>query len=173
MKLPAFIYRSERVGKGGKFFSVYKWRTMILNADKLTQFATPEVYTKHGRFLRKTKIDEFLQLINVLKGEMSLIGPRPDFQSTYDVMPDYAKKILLSVKPGCTSLSSIHFADEEKLLQEAGEDKYKNYYTKVKPAKILLDTFYIQNHCLLLDLAILYMTAKLIVKELFRELFSK
>ena len=134
-----------------------------------TSFASEEHYTKWGRFLRKIKADEFLQLANVLKGEMTLVGPRPDFQETYDVMPDYAKKTLLSIKPGCTSLSSIHFADEEKLLQEAGEDKYKNYYTKVKPAKILLDTFYIQNRCFLLDVAILYMTMKLIVKALFKK----
>lgn len=132
-----------------------------------TSFAEGEYYTKWGRFLRKIKADEFLQLINVLKGEMTLVGPRPDFQESYDVMPDYAKNIILSVKPGCTSLSSIHFFDEEKLLQEAGEDKYKNYWTKIKPAKILLDTFYIQNRCLLLDIAILYMTAKKVIKSVF------
>jgi len=133
-----------------------------------TSFADEEHYTRFGRFLRKVKIDEFLQLINVLKGEMTLVGPRPDFQETYDVMPDYAKEIILSVKPGCTSLSSIHFFDEEKLLQEAGEDKYKNYWTRVKPAKILLDTFYIQNKCLLLDLAIIYITIKKMIKSLFK-----
>lgn len=131
-----------------------------------TSFAEEEHYTKWGKFLRKIKADEFLQVINVLKGEMTLVGPRPDFQETYDVMPDYAKKTLLSVKPGCTSLASVHFFDEERLLQEAGEDKYKNYWTKVKPAKILLDTFYIQNRCWLLDLAILYMTAKKVIKSL-------
>ena len=131
-----------------------------------TSFAEQEHYTKHGRFLRKIKADEFLQLINVLKGEMTWCGPRPDFQETYDVMPDYAKKILLSVKPGCTSISSIHFFDEERLLQEAGEEKYKNYWTQIKPAKILLDTFYIQNKCVLLDLAILWMTFKKVIRAL-------
>ena len=100
-----------------------------------------------------------------MKGDLNLVGPRPDFREAYDVMPDYAKKTILSVKPGLTSLSSIHFFDEESLLQEAGEDKYKNYWTKVKPAKILLDTFYIQNKCWLLDLAIIYMTFKKIIYE--------
>ena len=132
-----------------------------------TDFAGEEHYTKYGKFLRKIKADEFVQIINVLKGEMVLIGPRPDFQTAYDVMPEYAKKILLSVKPGCTSLSSIHFYDEEQLLQEAGEDKYKNYWTKVKPAKILLDTFYIQNKCILLDLTILWLTFKKVIMSLF------
>ena len=165
MKLPSFIYRSERVGKGGKPFSLYKIRTMKVGTR--ISFASQEHYTRFGRFLRKIKADEFLQLFNVLKGEMSLVGPRPDFQESYEIMPDYAKKVLLSVKPGCTSLSSVHFFDEEKLLQEAGEDKYKNYYTRIKPAKILLDTFYIQNKCVFLDLAILWITAKKVIKALF------
>ena len=134
-----------------------------------TSFASGEHYTRFGKFLRKTKIDEFVQLVNVLKGEMSLVGPRPDFQEAYDIMPDYAKKTILSVKPGCTSLSSIHFADEEKLLQEAGEEKYRNYYTKIKPAKILLDTFYIQNKCFLLDIAVLWLTFKKVISSLFNK----
>ena len=166
MKLPNWIYRSERIGKNGKPFSVLKIRTMKLGIK--TNFVEEEHYTKYGKFLRKVKADEFLQLINVVKGEMRLVGPRPDFQEMYDVMPDYAKKILLSIKPGCTSLSSIHFFDEEKLLQEAGEDKYKNYYTQIKPAKILLDTFYIQNKCLLLNLAILWMTFKKVIQSVFK-----
>src|SRR3990167_348361 len=116
MKLPIWIFRSERIGKNGKRFSLLKIRTMKLGTK--TSFAGEEHYTKYGRFLRKIKADEFLQLINVLKGQMSLVGPRPDFQEAYDVMPDYAKKTLLSVKPGCTSLSSIHFFNEEQLLQE-------------------------------------------------------
>ena len=164
MDLPNWIFRSDRVGKDGKVFSVYKIRTMKLGTK--TSFAEEEHYTRFGRFLRKIKADEFLQIINVLKGDMRLVGPRPDFQEAYDIMPDYAKKILLAIKPGCTSLSSVHFFDEERLLQEAGEDKYKNYYTRVKPAKILLDTFYIQNRCVLLDLAILWMTFKKVVKSL-------
>ena len=163
MKIPNFLYRSERIGKNGKPFSLYKLRTMKLGTK--TNFATEEVYTRFGRFLRKYKLDELPQIINWLKRDINLVGPRPDFQEAYDVMPDYAKKIILSVKPGLTSLSSIHFFDEESLLQEAGEDKYKNYWTKIKPAKILLDTFYIQNKCWPLDLAIIYMTFKKIIYE--------
>ena len=167
MNLPSWIFRSDRVGKNGKTISVLKIRTMKIGTK--TSFAEEEYYTRFGKFLRKVKADEFLQLINVLKGEMSLVGPRPDFQEAYDVLPDYAKKTILSVKPGCTSLSSIHFFDEERLLQEAGEDKYKNYWTRVKPAKILLDTFYIQNKCVLLDLAILWLTFKKVIKAVFNK----
>lgn len=165
MKLPNIIYRSERIGKNGKPFSLYKFRTMKLGTK--TTFANKEVYTKYGKFLRKYKLDELPQLFNVLKGDLRVVGPRPDFQETYNVMPDYAKKVILSIKPGLTSLSSVHFFDEEILLQEAGEDKYKNYWTRVKPAKILLDTFYIQNRCWPLDLAIIYLTIKKILYAAF------
>lgn len=134
-----------------------------------TSFATEETYTKYGKFLRKYKLDELPQVFNVLKGDLRIVGPRADFQESYDVMPDYAKKILLSIKPGLTSLSSIHFFDEEKLLQEAGEEKYKNYWTRVKPAKILLDTFYIQNRDIFLDLWIIWRTCILIIKVAFKK----
>lgn len=165
MKLPSFIYRSERIGKNGKPFSLYKFRTMKMGIK--TSFADEEVYTKYGKFLRKYKIDELLQIINWLKGDMSLVGPRPDFQETIELLPDHVKKTLLSVKPGLTSISSVHFFDEERILQEAGEDKFKNYYLRVKPAKILLDVFYIQHKCFLLDLSILWLTFKKIVHEAF------
>ena len=167
MKLPSWIYRSDRIGLHGKIFSVYKIRTLIPNADKLTQFATPEVYTRFGRFLRRTKLDEFLQIVNVLRGNMSLVGPRPDFQESYDIMPDYVKEKILSVKPGMTSLASIYFYDEEELLQKEG-DKLKNYWTIIKPIKILLDCFYVENKCFLLDLVILWLTFKKVIKSFFK-----
>ena len=160
----SILYKQARVGKNGKLFTLYKLRTLKPTDRK---FAQPEEYTRFGHTLRKYKIDELPQLWNVLKGDMCIIGPRPDVQAAYDIMPEHARNTILSVKPGLTSLASIHFHDEEKLLQEAGEDKYKTYYTRIKPAKVLLDTFYIQNKCLLLNIAILYMTAKLIVKKLF------
>lgn len=136
------------------------------NSDAITQFATPEVYTKYGHILRKYKIDELPQIINVLKGDMNIVGPRPDVQETYDIIPEYAKHKILSVKPGLTSLSSIYFYDEERLLQNQ-EDKLKTYWTKVKPAKILLDSFYVEHKCWILDLAIIYMTVKRIIHAAF------
>lgn len=164
MKLPNFIYRSERIGKNGKPFSLYKIRTL---KPTTKQFADKEIYTKHGQLLRKLKIDEMPQLFNVIKRDLNIVGPRPDFQSAYDVMPDWAKNKILSVRPGLTSLSSVYFYDEEQLLEKLGEDKFKNYYGIIKPAKILLDSFYVENKCWILDLAILYMTLKKIIRATF------
>ena len=169
MKLPSFIYRSERVGKNGRLFSAYKIRTLKEGVEKASSFAEQSQYLRFGRFLRKCKLDELPQLINVLKGEMSLVGPRPEETRAIEIIPEEVRKILLSAKPGLTSLASLYFYDEEKLLQEVGEDKYRNYWTKVKPAKILLDTFYVRNKCLLLDLAVLWMTFKKVIKSLFNK----
>ena len=165
MKLPSFIYRSERMGKGGKAFSLYKIRTLKPTKG---QFAREEEYTRFGKFLRKTKLDEFLQIFNILKGEMRLVGPRPDFKESYEFIPAYIREILLSVKPGLTSLASIHFYDEERLLKEIEKDEYRGYWMSVKPAKILLDVFYVKNRCFLLDVAVLYLTAKEFIKSFFK-----
>jgi lipopolysaccharide/colanic/teichoic acid biosynthesis glycosyltransferase len=162
MKLPSFIYRSERVGKNGKVFSLYKLRT--LKEDFRGNFANKGGYTKFGKFLRKTKLDEFLQIINVLKGEMSLVGPRPELPETINLIPKDIRKILLSVKPGCTSLASVHFYDEEFILQQSGNQN-GDYYSKIKPMKILLDVFYVQHRSFLLKLAILWETFKLVIKS--------
>lgn len=166
-KLPSFIYRSERVGKNGKPFSLYKIRTLIPNADKTTSFATPEVYTPFGRFLRKTKIDELPQMFNVLKRDLNIVGPRPDFQTYWDIAPDYVKDKILSKRPGLTSLASIYFHDEEELLQKA-EDKYKNYYTIIKPMKNTLDMFYIEHGDIFLDLWIIWRTFWVLLKKMFK-----
>ena len=159
----SILYQSQRIGKNGKPFTLYKLRTMIPNTDRTTQFATPEVYTKWGHTLRKYKIDELPQIFNWLRGDLNVVGPRPDTQNAYDVMPDYAKRKILNIKPGLTSLSSIYFYNEELLLQELGQDKFKNYYGIIKPAKILLDSFYVENKCFLLDLAIIWLTIKKII----------
>ena len=166
MKLPSFIYRSERVGLHGKPFSVYKIRTMKLGTK--TSFAGEEHYTKHGKFLRKTKIDEFLQLVNVLKGEMRLVGPRSNVQEYWDIAPEHVKKKILSTKPGLTSLASIMFHDEEFLLQ-GNEDKYKNYYTIIAPMKNSLDMFYVDYHDIFLDIWILFKTSLIIIKKIFQK----
>ena len=160
----SILYKQARVGKNGKLFTLYKLRTLKPTARK---FAQPEEYTRFGHTLRKYKIDELPQLWNVLKGDMCIIGPRPDVQAAYDIMPEHARKTILSVKPGLTSLSSVFFHDEEEILQGV-EDKYKNYYNIIRPAKVLLDTFYINHKCFLLDLAILYMTAKVLMKKFFK-----
>jgi len=162
MKLPKFIYRSERVGKNGKVFSALKIRTM---KETTTQFATEDVYTKYGKWLRKTKLDEIMQLINVFKGEMSIVGVRPELKEHIDLIPKETREILLSRKPGLTSLSSLHFIDEESIIQKGKNNEY-DYWVKIKPMKILLDVYYIQNRDFWLDIWIVWRTAILVLKSL-------
>src|ERR1051326_3877827 len=112
----SFFYRSERVGKHGALFTMYKIRTLTEGADT-SMFASQ--YTWSGRFLRKWRIDELPQLWNILKGDMALIGPRPEEARSLRHLPEDIQQKLLSVKPGLFGLSGIYFMDEEKLLQQS------------------------------------------------------
>jgi lipopolysaccharide/colanic/teichoic acid biosynthesis glycosyltransferase len=130
-------------------------------------FAAEGSYTWCGKFLRRYKMDELPQLINVLKGEMSLVGPRPEERRTLDAIPEDIKKTILSVKPGCTDLASLYFFDEERLL-EGSDDKTRDYWTKIKPIKFVLQAFYVENKCLSLNLWVAWTTFKRILKEIFK-----
>lgn len=155
------FYKAKRLGQNGKIFSMYKFRTMVENADTLghsssiTRDQDPRV-TKIGRFLRGSKLDELPQLINVIKGEMSFVGPRPE-------APEYIKYYTqnqlrtFSVKPGITGISQIENRDEEKKLR--GIDDVELYYTStLMPEKLKLDLWYVNNANLWLDLKILVKT---------------
>ena len=165
MRIPSWLYRSERIGRNGKRFSLYKIRT--LKEDFSGNYANEQGYTKYGKLLRKLKIDELPQVLNVLAGEMGIVGVRPELPEAIEIIPKEIRKILLSKKPGLTSLSSIHFSDEEFLLQMS-DDQARDYHEKIKPLKIALDVFYIQNKNWLLDLAIIYMTAKLMLRRILK-----
>lgn len=162
MRLPTFLYRSERIGKNGKVFSVYKIRTLKEGIDKTSSFAKDDQYLKYGKFLRKYKLDELGQILNILKGNMRIVGPRPELKESIHLIPKDIRDIILSVKPGLTSLASIHFFNEESMLGK--ENSHENYWTKIKPMKILLDVYYVQHRSFLLDWAIIYGTAKLLFK---------
>lgn len=166
MELPSWIYRSERIGRNSKRFSLYKIRT--LKEGFVGNYATEEGYTKWGRFLRKTKLDEIPQILNWLRGDIALVGPRPESPETINLIPKDLRKILLSVKPGLTSLSSVHFWDEEALIQKGTDNTY-DYYARIKPAKILLDVFYVQNKCFILKIAVLWMTLKVVLRAFFKK----
>ena len=159
----SWFYKSLRVGKGGKKFWMWKLKTLKDDFDKTNTFAKEESYTKWGHTLRKYKLDELPQFLNVLKGQMSLVGPRPEEERTLNAIPDEIRKQLLSVRPGMTSLASLHFYDEEAILKK-GEDIFRDYWVRIKPMKIMLDIFYIQNWNWLMDLGILLATFKKIVK---------
>jgi len=156
---PVF-YRGVRVGKQGKLFRPYKFRTMVDGAEKLGGSTTAEDdprITKVGRFLRKYKIDEFPQLINVLKGEMSFVGPRPELEEHVRCYNE-EEKVILSVKPGMTDYSCIKFISLDKVVGKENADEV--YIKKVRSEKNRLRVKYAKNHSFLEDL-------KIIIKSLF------
>ncbi|EEX48044.1 sugar transferase [Jonquetella anthropi] len=158
------IYKQKRVGLGERLFNVYKFRSMVTDADKaslLTVRADDRV-TRAGRFLRKTKLDELPQLFNVLIGNMSLVGPRPEVAKYVAFYPPEAKKLIFSVKPGITERASVEYKDENDLL-ECADDPEKTYIEKILPVKIRYSVAYAKSHTVLDDLKIIMATIKAIV----------
>ena len=156
------IYKSKRIGKNGREFLMYKFQTLKDSTDQISSFANEQEYTRYGKFLRKWKLDELPQLWNILKRDMNIIGPRPEEQKTIDIIPEDAKQILLSVRPGLSCLSSIYFFNEEEILLTS-KDPAKTYWEQIKPMKIMLDVFYVQNRSLLLRAFIIWQTLKRIL----------
>ncbi len=154
---PVF-YRARRVGKNGEEFCLYKFRTMVTDADKLGPAITAAGdtrITRVGGFLRRTKIDELPQLINVMKGEMGLVGPRPE-DPRYVALYTSEQREILQVRPGITSAASLTYRNEEKLLQ--GEQWEEIYQTEVLPAKLAIDLEYLRNRTLWSDLVLIVKT---------------
>jgi lipopolysaccharide/colanic/teichoic acid biosynthesis glycosyltransferase len=153
------IFRQERVGRRFRHFFIYKFRTMIQNAPRqggpITFGDDPRI-TRVGRVLRKTKIDELPQLFNVLKGDMSLVGPRPEVPRYVDMFrEDYA--VILQVRPGITDLASIKYRDEAAILGRA-ENPEEEYVKRVLPEKIRYAKEYVDKASLLLDFRIILQT---------------
>jgi lipopolysaccharide/colanic/teichoic acid biosynthesis glycosyltransferase len=142
----AVLFRQNRVGKNGKDFKVYKFRTMYVDADKkglLTIGGKDNRVTKIGYFLRKYKLDELPQLVNVLKGEMSLVGPRPEVRRYVDMYSPEQMKAL-TVVPGITDYASIIYRNENDLLAVAANPE-EFYVKEIMPKKIELNFIYINN----------------------------
>ncbi|MFH0969645.1 MAG: sugar transferase [Patescibacteria group bacterium] len=158
-KGPVF-YRGQRVGKQGKLFRIFKFRTMVVDAEKLggpsTSGDDPRLL-KIGHFLKKYQLDELPQLINVLKGEMSLVGPRPEVKMYVDMMQDYERKNIFSIKPGMTDFASLWNFHESEILK-GSLDPEKTYQEKIRPTKIKLQMEYMRNRSFLLDLKIIIKT---------------
>jgi lipopolysaccharide/colanic/teichoic acid biosynthesis glycosyltransferase len=152
---PVF-YRGERVGLHGKPFRIYKFRTMVVDAEKLGASSTsdddPRI-TRIGKFLRKYKLDELPQLINVLKGEMSFVGPRPQVKWAVDLYT-LEEKTLLNVKPGITDYASLRFPNEGEILK-GSNDPDKDYMEKIHPEKTRLSLEYLRNRSFGLDLRVI------------------
>ena len=153
------LYRGKRVGFDGRPFFIYKFRTMVQGAERrgpaVTYRGDPRI-TKAGRFLRGTKLDELPQLLNVLKGEMSLVGPRPEDPSYVELYTPEQRQVL-SVKPGITGPTQLEYRDEASMLH--GESVDEEYVTRIMPQKLKLDLEYVSNRSLVMDLRILWRTA--------------
>lgn len=160
----AVFYKAPRVGLHGKMFKMFKFRTMVLNADKIGPSSTtrsdPRI-TPVGRFLRKTKLDEMPQFINVFIGNMSVVGPRPDVKSFTDLF-DEKEKAILSVKPGITDYASVWNADEAAVL-EGAEDPDKMYMEKIWPEKKRLQLKYVAEHSVKTDIRIIILTLQAVI----------
>lgn len=153
------LFKHKRVGMGGTPFFVYKFRTMRAGADKTGASITvggDSRVTAVGKLLRKTKIDELPQLFNVLKGEMSLVGPRPEVPQYVELFRDDYSKVLL-VRPGITDFAAIEYANEEEVLAKY-PDPHVAYKSEVLPAKIRLYQKYIDQISFGTDLAIIFRT---------------
>jgi len=154
------LYLAPRVSKNNGEFIMIKLRTMIHNADKnqvdSTQ-ANDMRITKVGSFVRKLKLDELMQIINVLNGTMSFVGPRPQVRRDVDLYTNQ-EKIILTATPGITDFSSIVFSDEGDIL-EGHEDPDISYNQLIRPWKSRLIVFYIQNRSLFLDIQLIFLTA--------------
>ena len=157
---PVF-YRGQRVGRDGKLFAIYKFRTMEVDAPNqgpgITRDADPRI-TRVGRVLRRLKIDEMPQLINVLKGEMSIVGPRPE-DPRYVAHYTAEQRRVLSVRPGMASPAFIKYRHEEEVLAAAGDGLEHVYLSRILPDKLCMDLEYIEQQSFLSDLAILAQAA--------------
>ena len=161
---PVF-YRQVRVGRNGKTFRIFKFRTMIVDADKKGLAITvgrDSRITRVGAFLRKTKLDELAQLINVFAGEMSFVGPRPEVQKYVDLYTPYQRQVLL-VRPGITDYASIAYRNENNLLAGT-DDPEKMYIEEIMPAKIELNMKYLREISPLADIRLILSTVAAVVK---------
>jgi lipopolysaccharide/colanic/teichoic acid biosynthesis glycosyltransferase len=156
---PVF-FRQWRVGLRGCRFRIYKFRTMSheerVDHAAITIGEDPRI-TRVGRVLRRYKLDELAQLINVVRGDMSLVGPRPELPFYVDQYPSRDRDVVLSVKPGITDLASMRYRDESKLLARE-VDPRKAYVEKILPHKLAIARHYVRRQSLLLDVAILLKT---------------
>ena len=159
-----FFFRQSRVGLRGKIFQIHKLRTMYVNSENIGRITigNDRRITNFGKFLRRYKIDELPQLIDVLSGSMSIVGPRPEIEEYVDTYPKDIKKKILSVKPGITDYASITMIDESLLLANYSNPQ-EAYAKSVLPKKLELSTKYVENNNIFLDIKIILLTLQKII----------
>ena len=162
---PVF-YRQVRVGRGGKPFRIFKFRTMVVDADKKGLSITvgrDSRITRVGAFLRKTKLDELAQLLNVLAGQMSFVGPRPEVPRYVELYTPYQRQVLL-VRPGITDYASIAYRNENDLLAGA-DDPERMYIETIMPDKIELNMKYLREISPLTDVRLILRTVLAVIVD--------
>ena len=173
------FYFQERIGRFNKKFDIWKFATMLKNSPNMsgglhTTRRDPRVLPL-GNFLRMTKINELPQLVNILVGDMSIVGPRPLVDKTFDPYPEQVKKTIYNVRPGLTGIGSILFRDEERLLSECGMPPSEFYGRYIAPAKGELELWYQKHLSLWTDVMLIFLTAWVIVfpkSGLLRQVFK-
>lgn len=159
------FYRGVRVGRDGHPFRIFKFRTMVVDAEKVGGPSTSDDdqrITKIGKLLRKYKLDELPQLFNVLKGEMSFVGPRPEVPMEVDTYSEEEKRIL-TVKPGITDYASLTFHNEGEILK-GSSDPHQAYREKIRPEKLRLALKYVDEQSFWVDLKIIFQTVIALIK---------
>jgi len=165
------FYFQERVGHKNKLFNIYKFATMLkdsvnMKGGLITTKRDPRI-TPMGGFLRKSKINELPQLLNIFFGHMSVVGPRPVMQKSFDAYPEHVQKVIYNVKPGLTGIGSLVFRDEEELITQVrdnGGDTWDFYKNTIYPHKGELEKWYQTNQSFWTDLKIIFATAWAVVK---------
>lgn len=161
------FYFQKRIGLKNKYFDIWKFATMLKNSPNMgtgsiTLRNDPRV-TKVGKFLRKTKLNEFPQIINVLKGDMSIVGPRPLVDRTFNAYSKDIQSKVYNSKPGITGIGSIIFRDEESIISNSKIDPHEFYEKEIAPYKGALEMWYQENKSLWVDIKLVFLTAWVIL----------
>jgi lipopolysaccharide/colanic/teichoic acid biosynthesis glycosyltransferase len=159
------FYLQERIGRNGNPFKMFKFRTMRPDSDKagkLTVGMQDPRITRSGYFIRKYKLDEFPQFVNVLKGDMSIVGPRPEVKEYVDLY-SAEQRMILELRPGITDYASLEYFRENELLAKA-QDPHRTYIEEIMPAKIILNMKYLKNPGVYHDMIIMWRTFRKIVR---------
>ena len=161
------FYFQERIGRHNKKFGIWKFATMLKNSPNMTgglhtTRRDPRLMPL-GHFLRMTKINELPQLVNILLGDMSIVGPRPLVDKTFDPYPEHVKRVIYNVRPGLTGIGSIVFRDEERLLSDSGMPLDEFYAKHIAPAKGELELWYQRHLSFRTDMLLIFLTAWVIV----------
>lgn len=172
------LYRQRRVGLGGEYFDIYKFTTMVKNSENMGAGA---ITLKDdirvlpiGKILRKSKINELPQLFNILKGDMSLIGPRPQDRLGFNAFNKEEQDTIIQVRPGLSGIGSIFFRDEEEMMERANvEDKKRFYIDSISPYKGKIEAWYVEYQTISIYFTLIYLTLYVVISSNNKIDFSK